>query len=370
MNIKCPNCGGSMIFDTTAQKIVCEYCKTQFDADYLSSAFSDAEYMEMNIFSCSSCGAELAMTEYETSSYCIYCGQPTIAFNRISNELKPKYIIPFKISKQQAISNIRNSLTKGFFVPRKIKNFKEEYVRGIYIPYWLFDMDCSCSLTISDTQLLYEIANTHFSGIPVDASLRINDEVSQRLEPYYTADIQPFHPSYLSGFYSDCYDVSVEDAEELAKDRATKIFLDEIKSNLKKQKIEHYKAHPNCNITARSYIMMPAWFLTFNYKNEPYTFLVNGQTGKVVGSVPYIRSKMIAVTITLGLLLSIPSIFIFNDFLSSSDDAFEMIFYIIIAIGFLILFGYFGFQSIKTTIGFSKSRTMFNFVKNRQGELK
>ena len=101
--------------------------------------------------------------------------------------------------------------------------------------------------------------------------------------------------------------------------------------------------------------MMPAWFLTFNYKNEPYTFLVNGQTGKVVGSVPYIRSKMIAVTITLGLLLSIPSIFIFNDFLSSSDDAFEMIFYIIIAIGFLILFGYFGFQSIKTTIGFSKS---------------
>jgi len=32
------------------------------------------------------------------------------------------------------------------------------------------------------------------------------------------------------------------------------------------------------------YAMMPVWILTTNYKGKPYTFMMNGQTGKFVGS--------------------------------------------------------------------------------------
>ena len=35
MEYKCPNCGGAIRFDTTAQKMVCPYCNTEFDMDTL-----------------------------------------------------------------------------------------------------------------------------------------------------------------------------------------------------------------------------------------------------------------------------------------------------------------------------------------------
>ena len=40
------------------------------------------------------------------------------------------------------------------------------------------------------------------------------------------------------------------------------------------------------------YAMVPVWILTTRYKDEPYTFMMNGQTGEVVGSLPIDESKL------------------------------------------------------------------------------
>jgi hypothetical protein len=39
-------------------------------------------------------------------------------------------------------------------------------------------------------------------------------------------------------------------------------------------------------------IMLPAWFLTFRYNDKPYTILVNGQTGKVIGGIPWDQNPL------------------------------------------------------------------------------
>ena len=40
-----------------------------------------------------------------------------------------------------------------------------------------------------------------------------------------------------------------------------------------------------------AYAMVPVWILTTRYNDKPYTFMMNGQTGKVVGSLPYDSGK-------------------------------------------------------------------------------
>ena len=35
------------------------------------------------------------------------------------------------------------------------------------------------------------------------------------------------------------------------------------------------------------YLMLPVWMSHYEYKNESYHFMVNGQTGKVGGKTPY-----------------------------------------------------------------------------------
>ena len=58
--------------------------------------------------------------------------------------------------------------------------------------------------------------------------------------------------------------------------------------------------------------LFPMWFLTYKYKGEQYTCVVNGQTGKVVAGVPLAKYKfaifctvLAIVTIALGLIASL-----------------------------------------------------------------
>jgi len=54
-----------------------------------------------------------------------------------------------------------------------------------------------------------------------------------------------------------------------------------------------------------SYAMAPVWILTTKFDGKPYTFMMNGQTGKVVGSVPVDKTKVLLYSI-IPAILSIP----------------------------------------------------------------
>ena len=40
------------------------------------------------------------------------------------------------------------------------------------------------------------------------------------------------------------------------------------------------------------YVLAPVWILTTKYEGKPYTFMMNGQTGKMVGSLPVDKGKL------------------------------------------------------------------------------
>ena len=48
--------------------------------------------------------------------------------------------------------------------------------------------------------------------------------------------------------------------------------------------------------------LLPAWFLTYRYKDKPYTVIVNGQTGKLAGNFPWDRTAITVLSVLLGLL--------------------------------------------------------------------
>ena len=48
---------------------------------------------------------------------------------------------------------------------------------------------------------------------------------------------------------------------------------------------------PTCEIENMDSVLLPAWFVVFHHDGESYTIMVNGQTGKVVGAVPFDKKK-------------------------------------------------------------------------------
>lgn len=400
MIYKCLNCGGALKFDPTSEKMYCEYCVSYFEMDELEQktenspsvaeelasgsealaedGVADDDYMECNIYRCSSCGGELMVNGLESSTFCAYCGQPTIVFDRVSKELKPEYIVPFSVTKEEAVQAIRHKLNEGKFVPDEIKNFETERIRGIYIPYWLCDMDYediqSLTGTVGSgknkkTRYYLRGAKTSFTNITLDASKRLSDETSQRLEPYNTDVLEPFHSGYLSGYYADRYDVSDHEIKGLAMVRAKKLFDQEVIKTVKADNVTILDCKPKFYIKDMTYVLLPAWFLTFRYEDEPYTFLVNGQSKKVVGGVPYRKNLILSLIAFLGTILSFFAYFItYGLFNTDSEDAFEMVFVILVGSILAFLNGRKKFDKVKESVELSKSKVMLNFVKERQKE--
>lgn len=335
----------------------------------------DDDTMECNIYTCTSCGAEVAINDVEASTFCSFCGQPTVVFNRVDSQKKPKYIIPFSVTKDRAISLIRERLNKGFFVPEAIKNFEIERVRGIYIPFWLYDIyyhdDQYLKGTVgsgknSHTYYYHREADCDFTRLTLDASKQLNDESSQRLEPYYTKDIKDFSLEYLSGFYADTYDVNTSQLDGLALSRAREMFQLEVNKSIDAHSISVLKNSPEFRITKTEYAMFPAWFLTFRYEDIPYTLLVNGQTEKIIGGIPYDRAKVSTSFAVLAAIITVVATFILYGLLGSDDeDAIKGVFAILIMSGAALAMGISTLKKVKESTALTSLSETNNFVKNR-----
>ena len=357
----CPNCGVAMEFRPDTQMLHCEFCNSAFTprqmaamerelADVLKQEGLGAEpaettpntanlttgaaansaapnttnspasqLMQMTILRCQSCGAELAVSGTEASTFCAFCGQPTVVSDRLEGWLKPDYIIPFTVTKEDAATAIREKLSKGKFIPRKFKNFKAERLGGVYIPHFLFDVYYADDQVWtykeshgkhSVTKHCRRAAECMFRDVPVDVSLHMPDGASQRLEPYNTNELKPFNAAYLSGFYSDRFDESSTKANCIAVTRASEMFDDRMKTELQftyhNSVTRRDSSDPVSEAINRRYALLPAWIMTFHQGGKPYNIMVNGQTGKVSCAVPFLKAKAMLLYVLMLLLFCIP----------------------------------------------------------------
>ena len=373
MIIKCPGCGSALKFNPETGKMECAYCGNSYEPGEVN----EREYMECNIYTCSSCGAELMVNDKEVSSFCSYCGQPTIVFSRVSKELKPDLVIPFSITKEDAEARIRKSLSKNPLIPKDIQNFDTERIRGIYMPFWVYDVDYEGKSIIRAAHGSsknkywsnhYRHGRCRFENMIADASERFSDESSQRLEPFDFSATEEFTPQYLSGFYADRSDVDSTNTEKIIEDRATGYYeKDIIKTVSGSEKYVSDSWH-SVNISKPRYAMLPVWFLTFLREGKPFTFLVNGQTGKVVGAVPYRKSMAGALIGILGVILSFVACLLTMAIFSDGEaNVKTILFFIIIAIA-MFVGGKSIFKKIRISNELTNSDVLNTMVKNREEE--
>ena len=80
------------------------------------------------------------MTDTTTAAtYCFYCHNPVVLSGRLSGEYMPDFVLPFKISKEQAIEKFLSFARKKRFIPKDF--FEKNQVQkmtGVYFPYWIY----------------------------------------------------------------------------------------------------------------------------------------------------------------------------------------------------------------------------------------
>ena len=125
--------------------------------------------------------------------------------------------------------------------------------------------------------------------LPVDSSTKFKDEIMDSIEPYNYSEFKPFNRSYLSGFLAEKYDLNKDEVYDRAKNRMENTMVDELKSTIRGyNSVTVDNSDVNINSGEVEYALLPVWMLNIKFKEKMYTFAMNGQTKKVVGTVPMV----------------------------------------------------------------------------------
>lgn len=325
---KCPACGGSINYDSRAGRPRCPYCDTEFDIDALLSAtdFVDAEddvsfdtvgdgewregeSDELRAYVCASCGGELVTDENTAATVCPFCGNAVVLVKQLSGVRRPDLVIPFKLDKKAACAALERHMKGKRLLPREFRDKNRiEQIKGIYIPFWLFDAEINANLHYSATKVrewsdddynyretkhysVIRAGNIGFAGVPVDGSLKTPDELTESIEPFDLSEAVDFHTAYLAGFLADKYDVSAEEcstrAEARIRSSAEAAFASTVSGY---SSVTCDGGNIRTTSSRASYALLPVWLLTTKYADKNYTFAMNGQTGRFVGDLPVSRS--------------------------------------------------------------------------------
>lgn len=322
---KCPSCGGSLEFNTDVQKMKCPYCDSELDVEALkdleaqsidpladsfnwkneSTQWGASEAESVLVYSCKSCGGEIIAEHTTAASSCPYCDNFVVMHGNVSGSLKPDFVIPFKLNKQEAIERFKKHLQGKKLLNNVFKDANHiEEIKGMYVPFWLFDANAQGRVLYKATKIStrtdsnYRYTTTryfsviragalNFLKVPVDASEKMDDALMDSLEPYNFDEAVDFQTAYLSGYLADKYDVS----EEMSIGRAN----NRIKASLYNALRDTVNGYASVSVASETinvikgsshYALYPVWILNTRWNDKLYTFAMNGQTGKFVGDLP------------------------------------------------------------------------------------
>ncbi|MBR5931908.1 MAG: hypothetical protein IKZ95_07800 [Lachnospiraceae bacterium] len=327
MGINCPSCGGKMVFDIAEQQLKCEFCNSRLTIQkYKSNNEGETQQMTYDtvVYTCRNCGAELTAPDEQAVAYCSYCGSEQMLSAKHEQALRPKNIIPFKKTKEQAMEQYAKALKGKFYVPKEFKdpNFLEGF-RGIYLPYFSYntlvaDRQVQFEGTASYTKGGYDYTETyrvdthlggHSSDVNFDASSAFDDTLANEIAPFNAKDMREFHEGYLAGLYADKATTDertyLQQATELAVDSVYKeINRKAGKAKIKEEKDpEMRKAQVGISAVDCEVSYFPVWFLTWRHKKRVAYSVMNGQTGKIAVDIPVNKTTFFLISLAAAVLV-------------------------------------------------------------------
>ena len=333
-NYQCPACLGPLQYSAASGKLECEYCGSSFEVAEVEALYAKKEEQasaameaaklqgqwdtsdltddwggeeaSIKAYNCPSCGAQLLCEEATAATSCPYCGNPTVVPGQFAGALKPDYVIPFKLQKKDAINKLKSYYKGKPFLPGTfLAKHTVDKIQGVYVPFWLYDGKVTGDyaykathvtvretkdeeVTLTDHYRVERAGSLSFEKVPVDASSKMPDDYMDSIEPFDYSELKPFSKAYLPGFLADRYDVTVEQANE----RADKRFIYSLEAAFEGT-MKHYTTYIPYEGNPVSiergkvhYALLPVWLLNTRYRDKLYTFAMNGQTGKMTGTLP------------------------------------------------------------------------------------
>ncbi len=357
----CPQCGSTELrVDVHTGKLMCAFCHTNIDeavvgasehihelsGDTISTGASQIEQDTKHLvtFECKNCHEKIVFDANESATArCPWCRNVFVSMEQIPNGKMPDLVLPFKVTKQDAVVKINEYVSKR----RRYANpdFKREYdaqnVMGVYLPYMVVDINAHVKLSgigeigtgthhagsDGNGSLVYDAdryrVNREFDIAIDDLTIEASEEklkqdyyfnttnVINSVMPFDTENCVKWTPYHLTGYSMERRDIEVDNLYEPVKNQA----FDVCRTKALETGSEYDRgvfweeSNMKMNGTDWKFAQMPVWLYSYVEKLPEtddrgqmlHYVAVNARTGKTMGSIPIYKPKLVLHNLLIGL---------------------------------------------------------------------
>lgn len=353
---KCPNCGGGLVFDPKTQQFKCEYCLSAFTEETLKEmekAAREAEKakaaseekqpdaaqkkktgekpetgqkiagqkeVEMALYTCPSCGAEIVAQETTASTHCCYCHNPVVFAGRLEGRYRPDGLIPFEIDQKKAREKFKEWIQTKKYVPDDFYSPRQmEYLEGIYYPYWMYSCQVSGEVqaegfrrrTTRNGEIEYIETSRYqvekqgtmpISNVTRNALKEADHSLAETVLPFDMKKLRSFQAGYFLGFRAERRDREKEEFKKEIEQEVKEYTKESLQNSISGYDSFNVQSHRETVSNEQwKCAMLPVWMMTYQEakSGQMYYFAMNGENGKICGVLPVDQKKLMRRFLTI-----------------------------------------------------------------------
>jgi hypothetical protein len=351
VDFDCPQCGGESAYSVEDGGLTCTYCGYH-EAPEKEAAGSDAESFEFTVetiersvngwgierkeLQCKSCGSHITLPAGTLTTHCPFCNSNKVIQHRAPQDvLRPRFLLPFKVSEVSCHDIARSWLGNSWMVPKELRRVAAvDSFTPIYFPFWTFasvaDASWRAQVGHKETkrdwsgkkrsEIVWRWESGHvrhrFSNLLIRGSDHVSLYLLGQIDNYDLDELVPYEPQYLAGMRAQAYEISLELAWEKARKRMREDTRVRCHNQTSTDRVRNFSMQLDFQDESWRYILAPLYINIYHYYNEPYQLLINGQTGEIAGQRPVDWRKIglvLAALILPGILLFLLLYFAFPE---------------------------------------------------------
>ena len=360
---RCPKCGSTDVrLKLGTDVLVCQFCRNEWHGALVEQEFGLGEGLDqlrgtiiasgardieagtasLMSFKCTGCGAEVTInTETTMTARCHWCRHVFGVNEQVSNGAVPDAVLPFRITKDDAVARIRQFVDKRrLFALKAFKDqFTPENVVGVYMPYMIVDSNVSASVSgkgeiktrqytrgEGDKKKTYYDADVYqvdrsvdftVDDLPLESSAERGNldtkantnNIINAILPFDTKNALKWNASYLLGFSSEKRNLDVEKMKPRLEDQLLSIARAQVEGSVRRYDRGVRWEQERVDLHGSRWVSMylPVWLYSYHQPGRNGGMLhyiaVNGRTGETMGSVPVQQWKLLLAALTTGTIV-------------------------------------------------------------------
>jgi DNA-directed RNA polymerase subunit RPC12/RpoP len=350
-DFKCPQCQATTAYSVADGGLRCAHCGYYAapETEVVGKGATEFEFTVATVaaareaqgwgtarkqLACDHCGARTSLPPAQLTHTCPFCGSNRVLQQDApQDQLRPRFLIPFRIEAQQCRQIARTWLGSSWMTPKALKeNGDVVNFEGVYVPYWTFDArtrapwraqvghqvteryyDHSSKSWKTRTKTVWRWesgeARQGFDDLLMVGTQRLSPVLLDRMSDFDTQALTPYDAAYLAGFMAQAYDVPLETAWEAGREVMREQTRQACRRQASTSQIRNFSMTLDFADESWRYVLVPVYVAAYRYGGETYQVMVNGQTGTVAGQRPVDWTKvwlaagaMVAPGLLLGLL--------------------------------------------------------------------